>query len=46
LIEDKYNVLNAYEKYYIIAMAIDFTRFEIYNRDYGPWEIEWTADPN
>lgn len=41
LIENKYWVWNRFEKYYVIAFAIDYTRFEIFSRDCSKKVIEW-----
>lgn len=41
LIKDKYCVWNRFQKYYVIAFAIDYTRFEIYSKDCDKKVIEW-----
>lgn len=41
LTTDKYEVWNRFEKYYVIAWAIDYTRFEVYSKDYDKKLIKW-----
>lgn len=41
LMKDKYYVWNRYEKYYVIAFAINYTRFEIFSKDCDKELIEW-----
>lgn len=42
LLGDKYYVRNRYQKYYVIAFAIDYTRFHIWSKDYDAELIEWS----
>ena len=47
LFSKKYYVINRFEKYYVIAFAIDYTRFEVYSKDSDKELIKWrTADSN
>lgn len=41
LMNDGYYVWNRYQKYYVIAFAIDYTRFEFYSKDVDKRVIEW-----
>jgi hypothetical protein len=49
LCSENYYVHNRFEKYYVIAFAIDFTRFEVFSRDCDKRLIKWRendeADP-
>ena len=40
----RYYVRNRYEKYYVIAFAIDYVRFEIYSKDCDKQLIKWRED--
>src|ERR1700722_4382478 len=44
LISDDYYVINRYQKYYVIAFAINYTRFEIYSKDCDKELIQWRED--
>jgi len=44
LIEKKYYVFNRYNKYYVIAFAIDFVRFEVFSKDCDKELIKWRHD--
>lgn len=37
----RFFVRNRYNKYYVIAFAIDYTRFEIFSKDYSKKLISW-----
>ena len=39
-----YYVINRFEKYYVIAFAIDYTRFEVFSRDCDKELIKWRTD--
>ena len=41
LFSKKYYVINRFEKYYVIAFAIDYTRFEVFSRDCDKELIKW-----
>lgn len=41
LIEDGYYVINRWQKYYVIAFALDYTRFEVYSKDCDKKLIDW-----
>jgi hypothetical protein len=41
-----YYVINRFEKYYVIAYALDFTRFEIFSKDCDKELIIWPDSPN
>ena len=41
LLKSKYYVINRYEKYYVIAFALDYARFEIYSKDCDKELIKW-----
>lgn len=41
LMETQYFVKNRYNKYYVIAFAINYTRFEIYSKDCDKELIDW-----
>lgn len=43
LLSDKFYVINRYEKYYVIAFALDFTRFEVYSKDCSKELIKWRS---
>jgi len=36
-----YWVWNRFEKYYVVAFALDFTRFEVYSKDCDKQLIKW-----
>ena len=44
LLDKNYYVLNRYQKYYVIAFAINYTRFEIYSKDCNKKLIRWRDD--
>lgn len=48
IINDLYNqhywVWNRYQKYYIWAFALDYTRFEIYDKEFDKELIKWRRD--
>lgn len=47
LFSNKYYVINRFEKYYVIAFALDYTRFEIYSKDCDKELINWgISHPN
>lgn len=39
--KENYYVINRFEKYYVIAFALDFTRFEVYSKDCDKELIKW-----
>ena len=39
-----YYVLNRYEKFYVIAFAINYTKFEIFSKDCDKKLIKWRSD--
>jgi hypothetical protein len=41
LLDKHYFVKNRYNKYYVIAFAINYTRFEVYSKDCDKELIEW-----
>lgn len=41
LYKNKYFVINRYNNNYVIAFAINYTRFEIYSKDYDKVLIKW-----
>ncbi|MFS8160395.1 MAG: hypothetical protein ACMG6E_09370, partial [Candidatus Roizmanbacteria bacterium] len=41
LLNDGYYVWNRFEKYYVIAFALDYVRFEIYSKDCDKILIKW-----
>lgn len=41
LLEDKYSVVNRVEKYYVVAFAINGTRFDVYSKDCDKELINW-----
>lgn len=41
LSREGYYVWNRYEKYYVIAFAINYKRFNVYSRDYDAELITW-----
>ena len=41
LMKRGYWVWNRYEKYYVVAFALDFTKFEVYSKDCDKRLIEW-----
>ena len=44
LLDDDYLVYNRVEKYYVVAFAIDFTRFEVFSKDCDKEIISWHQD--
>lgn len=44
LISDGYYVRNRFEKYYVIAFAIDYKRFNIWSKDCDAKMIKWRED--
>jgi len=46
LMEKEYYVRNRVSKYYVIAFAINYTRFEIYSKDCDKELISWNNDNN
>ncbi len=44
LVSDGYYVWNRFQKYYVIAYAIDYTRFEVYSKDCDKELIKWRDD--
>lgn len=44
LIDNHYYVINRYEKYYVIAFAINFSRFEVFSKDHNKELISWNKD--
>lgn len=44
LMQDKYCGVNRYNKYYVIAFAIDFLRFEVFSKDCDKKRIKWRKD--
>jgi len=41
LMDKGYWVWNRFEKYYVVAFALDFTRFEVYSKDCDKELIKW-----
>lgn len=41
LCSKKYSVINRYEKYYVIAFSLDYTRFEVFSKDCNKELISW-----
>jgi hypothetical protein len=41
LLNDKYTVYNRVNKYYVLAIALDYTRFDIYSKDCDKVLIKW-----
>lgn len=41
LLNDGYYVWNRFEKYYVIAFALNYTRFEVFSKDYDKELIKW-----
>lgn len=41
LLENKYCVYNRFEKYFVVAFALNYTRFEIYSKDSRKELIKW-----
>jgi hypothetical protein len=41
LLDRNYSVWNRYEKYYVIAFALNYTRFEIFSKDCDKQLIQW-----
>jgi hypothetical protein len=46
LSSQRYYVCNRWNKYYVVAFAIDFVRFEIYSKDCDKELINWGSDNN
>jgi hypothetical protein len=46
LLENKYDVWNRVEKYYVIAFAFNGARFPVYSKGYEPELIEWNNNQN
>ena len=46
LIDDHYYVINRVNKYYVIAFAINYTKFEIYSKDKDKEFIDWKYSPS
>lgn len=44
LIENSYFVYNRVNKYYVVAFALNYTRFEIYSKDSDKQLIDWCVD--
>jgi hypothetical protein len=44
LMDNDFYVANRFEKYYVIAFAIDYARFEIYSKDCDKKLIQWKKD--
>jgi len=44
LYEDHYSVWNRWMKYYVIAWAINYTRFEVYSKDCDKELIRWSFE--
>ena len=44
LMEDEYFVRNRVEKYYVVAFAINYTKFEVYSKDCDAQLIDWGHD--
>lgn len=44
LMHDNYCSVNRYNKYYVIAFAIDFLRFEVFSKDCDKKRIKWRRD--
>lgn len=44
LMTQKYSVYNRVEKYYVIAFAINWTRFEVFSKDCDKELIKWRAE--
>lgn len=44
LIDENYFVYNRVNKYYVVAFALDYTRFEIYSKDCDKQLINWQVD--
>lgn len=44
LLKNGYFVANRVEKYYVIAFALDGTRFYVYSKDYDPEIINWQVE--
>lgn len=41
LMSEHYYVRNRFEKYYVIAFAVDYSRFEVFSKDYDKELISW-----
>lgn len=46
LITNGYSVWNRFNKYYVIAWAVDHTRFEVYSKDCDKMLIQWGEGKN
>ena len=44
LVEEGYYVVNRYEKYYVIAFSINYTRFEVFSKDCDKEIIKWREE--
>lgn len=44
LVNQQYYVINRYEKYYVIAFSLDYTRFEVFSKDCDKRLIKWRDD--
>ena len=44
LVEDGYHVWNRLHKYYVVAFAIDYIRFEVYSKSCDKELVEWRED--
>ena len=42
--ERGYYCLNRYEKYYVVAFALDYKRFEVFSKDCSKELIKWRVD--
>lgn len=46
LLVDNYYAINGYNKYYVIAFSINYTRFYISSKDCGKQLIKWRIEDN
>ena len=44
LMKKGYYVVNRYEKYYVVAFALNYTRFEVFSKDCDKETIKWRYD--
>lgn len=44
LFQDGYYVYNRYNKYYVVAYALNYTKFEVYSKDCDKKLIKWRVD--
>ncbi|BCS83648.1 hypothetical protein QLL95_gp0475 [Cotonvirus japonicus] len=44
LTKKKYYVRNRFEKYYVVAFALDYTKFYVWSKDCDPKIINWNHD--